>query len=64
MTTPVTTIVLAAFLMLFAVGRIHAGSIVGEVKFTDPPPKLPVVKVSKDQDYCGESLPNGTYLID
>jgi len=50
--------------MLFAVGRIHAGSIVGEVKFTDPPPKLPVVKVSKDQDYCGESLPNGTYLID
>jgi hypothetical protein len=25
---------------------------------------MPPVKVSKDQDYCGETLPNETYLID
>jgi hypothetical protein len=24
---------------------------------------MPTVKVSKDQDYCGETLPNETYLI-
>jgi hypothetical protein len=40
-----------------------AGSITGEVRFIDEPPKMPVVKVSKDQDYCGESLPNETYVI-
>src|SRR5262245_34022426 len=41
-----------------------AGSIIGQVKFTDDPPAMPTVKVSKDQDYCGETLPNETYLID
>jgi hypothetical protein len=40
-----------------------AGSITGEVRFSDDSPNLPVVKVSKDQDYCGENLPNETYLI-
>jgi hypothetical protein len=40
-----------------------AGSIIGEVKFTDEPPIMSAVKVSKDQDYCGETLPNETYLI-
>jgi hypothetical protein len=42
----------------------HAGSIVGEVKFTDGVPKLSPVKVTKDQDYCGDTLPNETYLVD
>jgi hypothetical protein len=41
-----------------------AGTIYGEVKFIDPPPKLAPVVVSKDQDYCGETLPNETYAID
>jgi hypothetical protein len=41
-----------------------AGSITGEVIFNDLPPKMPLVKVSKDQDYCGETLSNETYLID
>ena len=45
-------------------GTVHAGSIVGEVKFIDAVPKLPLVKVTKDQDYCGDTLPNETYLID
>jgi hypothetical protein len=43
---------------------ILAGSIMGEVIFNDVQPKIPVVKISKDQDYCGETLPNETYLID
>ncbi len=40
-----------------------AGSITGEVKFTDDPLTMPAIKVSKDQDYCGETLPNETYLV-
>ena len=41
-----------------------AGSITGNVRFVDAPPKLEPVKVTKDQDYCGETLPNETYLVD
>ena len=52
------------FLALSAIADLHAGLIVGEVKFTEAPPRLPVIKVTKDQDYCGETLPNETYLID
>jgi hypothetical protein len=48
----------------FILNPAYAGSIIGEVKFIDEPPKMPPVKVSKDQDYCGETLPNETYLID
>lgn len=40
-----------------------AGAITGEVRFIDEPPKMAAVTVSKDQDYCGETLPNETYLI-
>ena len=42
----------------------YSGSITGEVRFSDDPPKLPAVKVTKDQDYCGETLPNETYVIE
>ena len=52
------------FFVLFTNANVHAGSILGEVKFTDAPPRLPVIKISKDQDYCGETLPNETYVID
>ena len=44
--------------------RAMAGSLVGVVRFIDEPAKTAPVKVSKDQDYCGESLPNETYVID
>jgi hypothetical protein len=47
----------------FILNAAYAGSIIGEVKFISEPPKMAVVKVSKDQDYCGETLPNETYLI-
>ena len=43
--------------------KAMAGSIVGEVKFIDEAPKPAAIRVSKDQDYCGESLPNETYLV-
>ena len=53
------------FVSLFpAVEIVEAGSIVGYVKFVASPPRLEPVKVSKDQDYCGEALPNETYIID
>jgi Polysaccharide lyase family 4, domain II len=50
-------------LYLAAVTNASAGSITGEVKFSGVPPKLPAVVVSKDQDYCGERLPNDTYVV-
>ncbi len=54
---------LVTVLLTFTLRAVSAGSITGEVKFIDEPPKMSPVKVSKDQDYCGESLPNETYLI-
>jgi hypothetical protein len=54
---------LVLLFLLFA-NRADGGSITGEVKFSGAPPKLPLIVVSKDQDYCGELLPNETYLID
>jgi hypothetical protein len=58
------TIALTAMISLLMLACVHAGSIVGEVKFTDAPPQFKPIKVTKDQDYCGETLPNETYLID
>jgi hypothetical protein len=60
---------LGALLLVIVLGAtipnwIFAGSITGEVTFNNAPPKMPLVKVTKDQDYCGETLPNETYLID
>ena len=43
---------------------LHAATITGEVKLTGERPTLVPVKVTKDQDYCGETLPNDSYSID
>ncbi len=56
--------VFVVFLPLLVAVSAKGGSITGAVKFSDAPAKLPMIVVSKDQDYCGESLPNETYLID
>jgi hypothetical protein len=56
-------VVLIEFL-LPTVEIADAGSITGNVRFVESPPKLEPVKVTKDQDYCGETLPNETYLVD
>lgn len=53
-----------AFNCLVAAVTAHAGTITGDVKYLDAVPKLAPVKVTKDQDYCGETLPNETYLVD
>lgn len=47
-----------------SIAIVSAGSITGNVRFVDNPSNLAPVKVSKDQDYCGETLPNETYLVD
>jgi hypothetical protein len=57
-----TTLVIVFLTFVFPAA--FAGSIIGEVKFIDEPPKMPPVRVSKDQDYCGETLPNEIYLMD
>jgi hypothetical protein len=44
--------------------NVHAATITGDVTFVDSTPTLAPVKVTKDQDYCGETLPNETYLVD
>jgi hypothetical protein len=64
LTKEVFTATLAGIIFLIISADTQAGSIVGEVKFVDALPKLQPVKISKDQDYCGETLPNETYLIE
>ena len=59
-------LLIAALMNIFftAVDLINAGTITGDIKFVGSPPKLLPIRVTKDQDYCGEILPNETYLID
>ena len=58
----VGTAVVTIFFTLLS-DQAPAGSITGEVKFVNESPKSVPVKVSKDQDYCGDTLSNETYLI-
>src|SRR5690242_21413308 len=54
----------ALFILLIPFEFAYAGIITGEVKFVDSLPKVSPTKITKDQDYCGETLPNESYLID
>ena len=56
-------IALIVILSLGAHSYLHAGSILGDVKFNGVAPKLKEIQVTKDQDYCGERIPNETYLF-
>jgi hypothetical protein len=47
-----------------AAANVDAGTITGDVTFVDSPPKIAPVKITKDQDYCGETLPDESYLVD
>ena len=47
-----------------AAANVHAGTITGDITFVDSPPKMAPMKVTKDQDYCGETLPDESYLVD
>lgn len=57
------TIILAVVPFVVAL-NVDAGMITGDVRFVDSGPKMAQLKVTKDQDYCGETLPNETYLLD
>lgn len=61
-----TLLLLTTFLSMFftTANSISAGTITGEVRFVDSLPKLVPIKITKDQDYCGETLPNETYLVE
>lgn len=62
--TKATLISLVVSLLSTAVARgIFAGSLTGAVIVNDSSPNTALVKVSKDQDYCGETLPDETYMI-
>jgi Polysaccharide lyase family 4, domain II len=47
-----------------AATNVDSGTITGDVTFVDSPPQIAPVKVTKDQDYCGETLPEESYLVD
>jgi hypothetical protein len=47
-----------------AAKNVDAGTITGDVTLVDSPPTMAPVKVTKDQDYCGETLPDESYLVD
>jgi hypothetical protein len=64
MASKMFTAVLVFMTALATMIDLHAAAVVGEVKFTDAPPMLQRIKVTKDQDYCGETLSNETYVID
>lgn len=55
--------ILIATLLFASSSPIEAGPIQGEVKFTGSPPRLSKIKATKDQDYCGEAIPDESYLI-
>jgi hypothetical protein len=64
--TPVTVkfIALSAILLLLNSPLIsEAATIVGVVHFNGPTPSLRPIQVSKDQDYCGQTLPDESLLI-
>jgi len=57
-------IVIIVEVYFVATVNVFAGTITGDVKLVDGPPKMAPVKVTKDQDYCGETLLNESYLVD
>lgn len=60
----VPLVMILAAVYFVAAGNVDAGTITGDVTFVDNPPHTAPVKVTKDQDYCGETLPNESYLVD
>jgi hypothetical protein len=60
----VRLVMILAAVYFVAAANVDAGTITGDVTFVDSPPKMAPVKVTKDQDYCGETLPDESYLVD
>jgi Polysaccharide lyase family 4, domain II len=60
----VRLVMILVMVYFVASANVDAGTIAGDVTFVDSPPKIAPVKVTKDQDYCGETLPDESYLVD
>jgi hypothetical protein len=60
----VRLVMILAAVYFVAAANVDAGTITGDVTFVDSPPKIAPVKVTKDQDYCGVTLPDESYLVD
>jgi hypothetical protein len=41
----------------------NGGKIAGVVKLAGAPPSVPPIKTTKNQDYCGLSIPNPLYMV-
>ncbi len=59
-----TISVIIALLLPLSGGALQAATVTGEVRLLGERPTLAPVKVTKDQDYCGETLPNDIYSVD
>lgn len=64
------TLALAACLIVYGVGEAYqamavsnGGAITGEVKLAGTPPKVEMLPITKNKDYCGESTPAPTHVI-
>lgn len=56
-------LILFAIPILFAPANSTAAALVGQIKLSEPIPKQKAIRVSRDHDYCGQTLPNEGYLI-
>jgi hypothetical protein len=64
LTTLLVKIILITLLLALKGVVLQAATITGEVILLGERPILVPVKVTKDQDYCGETLPNDIYSVD
>ncbi len=56
-------LVLSASLLTGLADISHSGTIAGTVKFNGTLQNPSAIKATKDQDYCGVTIPNESYLI-
>ena len=57
------SLALAATIFLGSAHQLHAGMVAGKVKFVGPVSISKPIRVSKDQDYCGSTLPDHSLLV-
>lgn len=55
---------LSILLALGSSSILQAATIIGVVRFSGPAPVRKPIQVSKDHDYCGQTLPDESFLID
>jgi plastocyanin len=58
-----TSLAITAMVLLGSARELRAGTIAGEVKFVGAVPSSKPIQVSKDQDYCGATLPDKSFQV-